>query len=367
MLVWIDIENPPQVQFLLPFDAAFRAAGAEVVITARDSGIAFELLRQRGAVFRPIGAHYGKSRRRKVVGMLGRTLAFLRFFAESTRPNVLLCASRASALAARILGSQSFILSDYEYSNLTVYRWSASSFLYPDAISPEAFLRRGIRSDRLLPFRGLKEDISFAGVELEAIPAQPLPEANGLVKVLFRPPAEESHYYRPESGDLTIAALDYLSRNEQAVVVFSPRYRWQTAVLSRFSWKHEPIVLSDAVSFVSLLKAVDLVVSSGGTMLREAAYLGIPAYSIFRSRIGGVDRHLAASGRLRIIETPSDLAQIELRPKQPLRMLRSNPELLSELVDFITARVKPGDTRPAAPPAERRNRVRGPAERSLPC
>ena len=53
---------------------------------------------------------------------------------------------------------------------------------------------------------------------------------------------------------------------------------------------------SKAVPFVPLLKAVDLVICSGGTMLREAAYLGVPAYSIFKSRIGGVDRYLASIG-----------------------------------------------------------------------
>ena len=49
--------------------------------------------------------------------------------------------------------------------------------------------------------------------------------------------------------------------------------------------------------FVALLKSVDAVVCAGGTMLREAAYLGIPAYSIFQSRMGGVDLRLEQLGR----------------------------------------------------------------------
>ena len=42
-------------------------------------------------------------------------------------------------------------------------------------------------------------------------------------------------------------------------------------------------------------------------MNREAAALGVPVYSIFRGRIGGVDRYLATSGRLVLIETVEDL------------------------------------------------------------
>jgi predicted glycosyltransferase len=332
--VWIDIENPPQVQFLLPFDATFRSAGADVVITARESGITLDLLRESGAHFNSIGAHYGKSRRRKVVGMLGRTRALLRFLTENERPNVLLCASRAAALAARVMGCKAFILSDYEHSDLTVYRWTRSSFLYPDVISADSFMSRGIRSDRLLPFRGLKEDISFAGVDLDAVQAHSLPVTDRLVKVLFRPPAEESHYYRSESGELTRAALHYLARSEEAVVVFSPRYDWQASALSDFSWRHKPI---------------------------ELTHLGIPAYSIFRGRIGGVDRHLAAQGRLRIVETPSDLSLIDLRPRRSLRMLRSNPGLLSELVELIASQVEAGHQGAQVP--DRRERARTPSGR----
>jgi hypothetical protein len=54
--------------------------------------------------------------------------------------------------------------------------------------------------------------------------------------------------------------------------------------------------------------------SSGGTMLREAAYLGIPAYSIFRSEVGAVDRYLEATGRLHLLERAADLDPIVFAP-----------------------------------------------------
>jgi predicted glycosyltransferase len=51
----------------------------------------------------------------------------------------------------------------------------------------------------------------------------------------------------------------------------------------------------------------DLVISGGGTMNREAAAMGIPVYSIFRGRIGTVDRYLADQGRLVFLETVEDV------------------------------------------------------------
>jgi predicted glycosyltransferase len=100
-------------------------------------------------------------------------------------------------------------------------------------------------------------------------------------------------------------------------------------------------VLGEPVHFVSLLRGVDLVVSSGGTMLREAAYLGVPAYSIFRSRIGAVDRYLESIGRLRLVSSAEDFERIELAPAERKPVLASNPRLGEDLVAEIMSRVSP--------------------------
>ena len=60
--IWIDVDNPPQVQYLYPFVEAFRDRGAEVILTARDYGNALELLRLRGASFYPVGEESGVSK-----------------------------------------------------------------------------------------------------------------------------------------------------------------------------------------------------------------------------------------------------------------------------------------------------------------
>jgi hypothetical protein len=96
-------------------------------------------------------------------------------------------------------------------------------------------------------------------------------------------------------------------------------------------------VLRRSVPFVSLLKSVDAVVCAGGTMLREAAYLGIPAYSIFCSQSGAVDRWLERIGRAELLTGPDELPRIRLRRRGPLHVLNSNPQLLEQLVAVISA------------------------------
>jgi len=335
--VWIDVDNPPQVQYLFPFLEAFRRRDVGVVLTARDYGNAFELLRLRDASFHAIGSEFGGSKVAKARGVFGRARALRHLFRSISAPDVLLSASRSSALAARWMGIPSFVIFDYEYANSSFYRLTGSTILYPNVIDPAPFLGSGVRPDRLIPFSGLKEDISLGDVDLDEVTSHHFPEIvdDALIRVLFRPPAEESHYYNPESRDLALGALEYLAAMPEAVVIFSPRYRWQRSDLENFAWRNEPVVLERAVPFVSLLKSVDLVVCSGGTMLREAAYLGFPAYSILKSRIGGVDRYLASIGRVRLIDSVDDLSTIVIRKAPKSMPLQTNPGLVDELVEVV--------------------------------
>lgn len=72
----------------------------------------------------------------------------------------------------------------------------------------------------------------------------------------------------------------------------------------------------------------------GSTMNREAAILGIPAYTIFKGRLGAVDQFLIDAGRMILISKPEDFSKIKLEKKQKAILL-TNKSLLSEIVDKI--------------------------------
>jgi predicted glycosyltransferase len=338
--IWIDIENPPQVQYLVPFADAFRQRGAEVVVTARDYGNALALLTQRAASFTVVGGEFGRSKAAKAAGALMRARKLASLLAHDRKPHALICASRSAAIAARYMRVPSFVIGDYEYSNSSVYRLTRSTILYPDVIDPAPLLAGGIRREQLVAFRGIKEDISLGNVDTAATAPHRFPEIEGdaLVRVLFRPPSERSHYYNPASRSLALRTFEYLAQQPNVIVIISPRHAWQAEELVRIPSRHQPIVLDRPIPFVALLKAVDVVVCSGGTMLREAAYLGVPAYSIFKSPIGGVDRYLASIGRVHLIQSPEALPTIQLRKASPAALLRSNPHLLDELIQVVLDR-----------------------------
>jgi hypothetical protein len=336
MRVWIDIENPPQVQYLSPFKAAFEKKGNDVVVTARDQGMTLQLLEERGIEPVVQGAESPGSTVRKVANVVARGFRLYGRFARRERPDLLVAASRPAGLAAWSLRIPTFQFSDYEHSDLRVVRHTGAYFLHPDVIDSATLVAQGFRADRLVPFAGLKEAISFSGIDVWNTPTHRFPglDRDDVAKLAFRPPSETAHYYASESRTLTLELLRALADREDVVVIYIPRYPSQLAYLDRATWKRAPYVLEGSVPFVPLLKALDAVVSSGGTMLREAAYLGIPAYSILRSGIGQVDRYLESIGRLTIIESADRLGEIRPRPPQ-LDPLPSAPDLVGDLVETM--------------------------------
>lgn len=338
--VWIDIDNPPQVQYLLPFCRAIEAAGLDTVITARDYGRTVEMLRAAGARPHVFGKRVGRGTLRKGAAAVLRAREQIRFFAALGRPDVLLAASRSAAVAAWRMGIPGYLIGDYEHIHLTVYRLTGSKIFYPELVGAEHYIRHGLHADQLIPFRGLKEDLTFADLDLDEVEAYDLNDADAdAVKVLFRPPSETTHYHDQRSTEMARATLAWLAQT-QALVVFAPRDPDQAALLEGLPWRRRPVILKRSIPFASLLKSVDAVVCSGGTMLREAAYLGIPAYSIFCSQSGAVDRWLQDIGRAQLLRSPADLPKIELRKRAPLRRLDSNPKLLDQLAEVVIEAAK---------------------------
>jgi len=91
-----------------------------------------------------------------------------------------------------------------------------------------------------------------------------------------------------------------LPRNEKQAQTL--RNRWGKWIANR-----KIVIPEHVVDGLNLIWFSDLVVSGGGTMNREAAALGVPVYSIFRGRIGAVDKYLAEKGRLTLLESAEDV------------------------------------------------------------
>jgi predicted glycosyltransferase len=75
-------------------------------------------------------------------------------------------------------------------------------------------------------------------------------------------------------------------------------------------------------------------------MTREAAYLGVPAVSLFRGEEGLVDRYLESLGRLAIVRSEADVENVDFRGLSPLPPLYTNRGAANEVVDVIVETVR---------------------------
>jgi hypothetical protein len=148
--------------------------------------------------------------------------------------------------------------------------------------------------------------------------------------ITVRPPATEAHYHNPEAEVLLKAALDRFVEDAEARIILLPRNKRQDAEL-RGAWRDAiaagKILIPDHVEDgMNLIWNSDLVISGGGTMNREAAAMRVPVYSIFRGKIGAVDRYLADEGRLVLLESVEDVRTkiVAVRRHKTLQALTEN-------------------------------------------
>ena len=148
---------------------------------------------------------------------------------------------------------------------------------------------------RLRRYPGLKEDFYVASMVSGG--AESLASRNWtpeLPLLVLRPPPDLAMYHRIENT-LWSPMLEYLASQREAEVLVVPRTAEQAARLAgQGIWRVH--IADHAIAPATLLLHADGVVTAGGTMAREAAALGIPAYTVFAGRQGQVDATLIQGG-----------------------------------------------------------------------
>ena len=329
MRVWVDVTNWPHVVIFRPLIARLEARGHEVTVTSREFAQTIGLLERFGIPHTQVGAHGGASRGGKARAMARRSRDLIDFAREHRFDLAVAHGSTDQPVAARLAGTPQVTMFDYEYA-AAMHHWNgrlATRVLVPSAIPETALSRYGIRPPKLVRYHGLKEEYYLADHRMDPGVLDELGLDPEHLIVAVRPPPEVTLYHRGASTELFSATLARLLDE-------APRVR--TVVLPRTEAQREALLGSAAIvperpiDGPSLVAAADLVVSAGGTMNREAAALGVPAYTPFAGRLGAVDRALIAEGRLRRLTSPDDLV-LERRTRGEAPPLR-DPELLIDLI-----------------------------------
>lgn len=336
--IWIDLDNSPHVPFFKPIIDELNKRGYSTVLTARDCFQVCGLADLLNLDYKCIGHHYGGNVILKVFGLLFRSLQLIPIVLEKKPDLAISHGSRSQLIVAYISRIPSILIFDYEYTKSLpgIY---PTYVIVPDIVSVESV--KHPKFDNIIKYPGIKEDVYVPFFKQDPIMAEELGLSNEDIVITVRPPATEAHYHNPESEELFKAAIDFLSRIDDVRLVLLPRNEKQIAEV-REIWpamcKSKKILIPDhVIEGLNLIWHSDLVISGGGTMNREAAALGVPVYSIFRGKIGAVDRFLADTGRLILLESVEDVQRKIVikkrhRPENPEHI---NHASLRSIVDSI--------------------------------
>jgi uncharacterized protein len=343
--IWIDFANSPHVLFFAPLIPRLRARGAELLLTARDFAQTVDLLRTYGIEAEVIGGHTGRNRIAKATRIAKRALALAGFARGRGIDLAVSHGSYAQIVAARLLGIPPVTLMDYEYQPANHLSFRLARRVIVPFPFPDADLRRcGAAPGVVRRYSGLKEEVYLVGFrrdpgfdEILRAAIEPAPDGSWHfdrdILAVLRPPATFALYHGFENA-LFDRVLARLSADPAVRVLVAPRTDAQRrGILARGETNLR--VLARGVRGLDLIARADLVISAGGTMNREAALLGTPAYTVLAAPLGSVDRWLIEQGRLIQVRSETEIARIVVRKAADRKPILARAEVADEVCELI--------------------------------
>lgn len=241
--------------------------------------------------------------------------------------------SYSQLLAARWLGVPATTTMDYEFQSVNHLAFRLARRVVVPASFPDDALRRFGAAHKITKYEGIKGQVYLS----DFVPQPGFRRTHGLgedaILAVVRPAADWALYHRRLQNPLPALLLERLPQMPEVPeveIVYLPRLSSQVLVRSLDDRRiHIP---GRAWDGPALAAAADVVFSAGGTMVREAAVIGTPAYSLFAGTPPAVDRYLAGLGRLTTLRTAEDVAALRLGRKPPSRSLLTDGDALARVV-----------------------------------
>jgi uncharacterized protein len=336
MRVWVDFTNTAHVLVLRPLVELMEREGHEVTLSARPLSHTVELLADWGHPHVVLGRYGGARRAGKALAAVDRVAKLTEFGRRREFDCAIAHGSTDLPVACRTLGIANTTMLDYEWATLQhhVNCRLATRVLAPDAIPAGRLARYGARPPKLVRYPGLKEEYYLAGFEPDPSVLDELGVDRGRTLCVVRTAPSYAMYLRGSPDALLPRVLARLNDADAQTVVLA-RTPEQAHTVAELGLERL-IIPPRAVDGRSLVAFADLLVSGGGTMNREAAVLGTPAWSIFEGRLGAVDEMLIGEGRLRVLRDPAEI-RLEKKASGALqaRRRRDPAELLGLALPWL--------------------------------
>lgn len=274
MRIWIDITNTPHVNVLMPIIRHLEKEH-ELIYTARDFSETLPLLKKNGITPIVYGNYMGKSRFKKVLGLLGRMWTLL--FKLPKFDLALSLGGNYTSAIAFLRRKKSIVFSDNDISFKFFSFALGSYFIFPYYFKYQHIQKKyHIRDEKIKTFNGFKEDIYIADFEPDPSFLNQLPFKDFIT---IRPENLKASYVPKDSTTIVPRLLEVFKDKN---ILFLPRYEEEKEYVEGYPnvWYPEgPLSGLDVCYYTKAM------LTGAGTFAREAALLGVPAVSFFPSPV----------------------------------------------------------------------------------
>ncbi len=341
--IWFDLDNLPHVSLFRPVFEELETRNIKYLVTARDFNHTLEQLKYWNINHTAIGCHGGKNKFKKILNLFERSYHLKRYIKSFDNISLAVShGSRTQLIAAKLMGINSIVMMDYEYTETKIFNYLSTYMLIPKFIPKHRLSSVGINLKKVIRYNGFKEQIYLNNFKPDKNFRDQINISDEAILVVIRPPALAGNYHDPKSEELLISGLNYFSNIENTIcLILSRTSEDKDFILSQIATSNKIRFLDKQVDGLQLLYSADITVSGGGTMNRESALLGTESYSIFTGRRPYLDEYLEKQGKLTFINKPDDFYNIHIKRDGGKKFFKNSIQLnlTKEIVDIIIERM----------------------------
>ena len=340
MKIWIDILTPKQLLFS---EVIIKKLGKkhDFLCTSRRYEEVSKLAKIRNFDLKFVGKYGGGTKEGKFFAGVER-IRILSNKIKQFSPDLVL--SFCSPEAARIsfgFGIRHIAFCDSPHAE-AVMRLTLpliDKLLIPKIIPKNEFVKYGINPENIIPYNTIDASVL---IQRKIVEEKRLPfRVNSRKNILVRLEEEESAYAKKSNQSKIILQKIVKDFPKENIVVLA-RYPKQIQKIEKIASKNVKI-LGMSYDGKLLLKNADIFIGSGGTMIAEAAILGIPTIS-YNAVPNRIEKYLVRMALVKRIENaddiPNALRKILVQPSKKnmvkiknLQKMRYDP--IQKLIEVI--------------------------------
>lgn len=327
MRIWIDITNTPHVNVLMPIYKHLQKQGHTLIITARDFSETLPLLRRNGIEPIVYGGHKGKSRLKKIGGLISRMWTLL--FKVPKFDLAFSLGGSYTSVIAFFRGKKSISFSDNDFATHKFITFMFSDyFIFPSYFKYQGVQKKyKLKDSQIKLFNGFKEDIYIADYTVDANFLEQLPFKDFIT---IRPENLKAAYV-PKDATTIVPQLFEEFKDEN--ILFLPRYEEEKKYAEGYPnvwYPAGPLVGLDVCFYTKAM------LTGAGTFAREAALLGVPAVSFFpRNEFLTVDVVLQEQGKQFKSRLPQEIKQYVNSAQRSTANTERSKQVLQEVLDIF--------------------------------